>query len=1373
MKLIRNEVSNLEKDLETTRLSSENEATRIKVELQKVKDEIGKFDERITALENSHKTLQNTQDEHTSDIQNLTKACKDLKVDVQDVKDKGIETTTRTTAVELKQETFSNELDSLQKKQQDTSNRVDAVEAKSERMEVRILNLETTKSHRVFKFQAPDRNSYFCGRDNELKVLESRIKVTPNECVVSAVCGLGGTGKTSLAVEHVWQLKDQFLGGVFWISGENTAFFQTTLNDMARRIGTLKSDFNETLSETLYWLQSSEERWCVVIDNLDELELSMEILEFLQGQWKREACGHLVVTTRREPREIAEYVGLQEEGCIELKSFNTEEGIQFMKVRTGKDSLNEDKSIDELVQELGGLPLALEQAAAYVKSLRCSFGDYLHEYKEERLTLLNQKKARLPVQKTSKDRLAVITTWSLNFSYVLKLSEEYNLGCASSTVMEMSAFLAPDDIPFEIINEGIPVVEDQELKDCSKRALGPTKILSLLTKFSLFQQISPNSYSVHRLVQEVVRDRIEQSRIPVVLQSAIRMLHYSFEHAESPTNVCRNFEGDAVLSADNLPSLCLWGSLATHACVLYDHLLGYAERMKEILHPVLFSEETLRLMNEAAIYLSVCREKVKAFEIQKRKLEVLVNLENTPSERTKELVKSLDIPLKDVEYKLISRCMERERVLTEESDMANETGTCDHFQLKQSDDLRMQGNDAVREKKYRKALSLYSQAVVFTPDDHRLYSNRALCHLKLDQPKLALEDCDKCLKLSPLYSKALARKAWALHDLARAGSVKLESRARAAAALAVHVDPNGGKDQQFNKMFPQLFTKVVKSSLHLAQLLYLSPNMVILLEEGEYHISALTLNSNQWIVGLNAGATIKCSDDFSAMGGVCYLENICLPEGNAPLLCKNSAVVVLYRCDVSGGREACKDFPECNGGNGCVAESRGRVPCNREGKYGQDSVSGLAGSAGLQITDGTCFVDHCKIHNCGGGGVLAHGSKAHLHICNSEIFCNAQVGLEAREEGHLFATNNCIFSNSCHGVLVGPNASPCQFTDNKIFENAREGVLVCSTAHEISFETNDVYHNTAFGFSLDNSHVNIRSNRIFENGFYGVLGKSRTTAVVKENEIFANKCGGIHIGVNYSGRIVLESNNVHDHSGPWLSFQENAVEIPKKINKKEKFDMLGQYNPLPEGETTLYSEPPILCNNRKFNNEEGMFHPKQRVEKLRHNECAFCHSTVDVAKGKLRCSRCRYVIYCNKNCQKKHWSKHKSLCHAVTSRYSVTVKPVKVHGKVGATRTFGSHLKGIGKGPKPDPKSNKRFVVKIQTQNLNSHPLQLLTVYDRSLFVDCSIQSPEIFHIIMECGVLGALHKFTSKKAFFWATFANNGNEMTIFLDELAPYKEW
>ena len=142
-----------------------------------------------------------------------------------------------------------------------------------------------------------------------------------------------------------------------------------------------------------------------------------------------------------------------------------------------------------------------------------------------------------------------------------------------------------------------------------------------------------------------------------------------------------------------------------------------------------------------------------------------------------------------------------------------------------------------------------------------------------------------------------------------------------------------------------------------------------------------------------------------------------------------------------------------------------------------------------------------------------------------------------------------------------------------------------------------------------------------------------------------------------------------------------------------------------------------------------------------------------------------HTVVKNANVNTGPYTRH--LCIALKSRYSITVKSIPHTGSV--QRTFGTHLKGIGTGPKLKRNSRQKFIVKIQTTCQNSHPLQLLTVYDKSLTIDCHIQSPEIFSVIMECGVLGALHKGTSKKVFFSAQFPEIEENLTIYLDHLGP----
>jgi hypothetical protein len=89
-------------------------------------------------------------------------------------------------------------------------------------------------------------------------------------------------------------------------------------------------------------------------------------------------------------------------------------------------------------------------------------------------------------------------------------------------VLLIVSFLFADDIPVDIINVGMPQTDDDDLNDALQDSLGVKQIVEILTRFSLFQIYDQDTLSVHRLVQEVIRNDIDD---PIQLKLCCMEIH--------------------------------------------------------------------------------------------------------------------------------------------------------------------------------------------------------------------------------------------------------------------------------------------------------------------------------------------------------------------------------------------------------------------------------------------------------------------------------------------------------------------------------------------------------------------------------------------------------------------------------------------------------------------------------------------------------------------------------------------------------------------------------------------------------------------------------------------------------------------------------
>src|SRR5262249_27229581 len=132
----------------------------------------------------------------------------------------------------------------------------------------------------------------------------------------------------------------------------------------------------------------------------------------------------------------------------EINVLSAREAREFLLRRTRKDLNAKSPGADSLAKELGYLPLALEQAAAYIAATGASFEDYLVSFKKQRLKVLGKQGPVLGNEEREQQKRTVATAWSLNFADIEK---QYP---ASADLLRLSAFLAPDAIPLELLEQG-------------------------------------------------------------------------------------------------------------------------------------------------------------------------------------------------------------------------------------------------------------------------------------------------------------------------------------------------------------------------------------------------------------------------------------------------------------------------------------------------------------------------------------------------------------------------------------------------------------------------------------------------------------------------------------------------------------------------------------------------------------------------------------------------------------------------------------------------------------------------------------------------------------------------------------------------------
>jgi serine/threonine protein kinase/tetratricopeptide (TPR) repeat protein len=354
------------------------------------------------------------------------------------------------------------------------------------------------------------RNTFFTGRTQVLALLHDTFYSEKAVTKTPAVSGLGGIGKTQIAVEYVYRYHSEYKV-ILWVRGD---IREKMLSDIATlaTILNLKEQHEQAQRRVIEavrtWLRKNTQ-WLLIIDNIEDLRLVQTLLP-------SSARGHILLTTRTQTTgNIAQ--------CIDLGKMTLEEGALFLLRRTKilpHDATFQDASTadcqraKEICEVLDRLPLALDQAGAYIEESGCNLANYLDRYKAGRMKLLSMRSGF-----DFDHPLSVTDTFSYCFDKIEKISP------AAVELLRYCAFLHSDTIPEELITKGAaelgptlqPVAADPFLLDAA---------IVTLRKFSLVHRNSDtNMLSLHRLVQAVLQDSMSEQERRIWVERTVRAIN--------------------------------------------------------------------------------------------------------------------------------------------------------------------------------------------------------------------------------------------------------------------------------------------------------------------------------------------------------------------------------------------------------------------------------------------------------------------------------------------------------------------------------------------------------------------------------------------------------------------------------------------------------------------------------------------------------------------------------------------------------------------------------------------------------------------------------------------------------------------------------
>jgi tetratricopeptide (TPR) repeat protein len=425
------------------------------------------------------------------------------------------------------------------------------------------------------------RNAFFTGRASILEQLRTTFLARKTGVVVQTLNGLGGIGKTQIALEYAYRYAQEYQA-IFWITADPHGDLLADFVSIAQFLHLPEKDEPDQrviVDAIKQWFQQHE-GWLLLFDQVEDIT-AVNAFRPIAGR------GHILITTR------AQATGTIAIPC-EVEPMDLQEGAQFLLRRVkllppdlllDQAESQEKAAAEEISRLFGGHPLALDQAGAYVEETGQRLSDYLDLYQQRQAAFLSHR------GDTSTDHPeSVMTTFSLAFESVERMRPD------AAELLRFCAFLHPDALPEELLMAGARSF-DPAYQSIAHDPFELNATLSVLRKYSLVKRNpATKTVSVHRLVQDVLKNSMEKEQQRRWAVSVVQTLSRAFPDGE-PTSwsACQRYLPHARVGIQSLET---WQMRFVEAVHLLNRVGYYLYKRAEYAEAQMRYEQALELLAE-------------------------------------------------------------------------------------------------------------------------------------------------------------------------------------------------------------------------------------------------------------------------------------------------------------------------------------------------------------------------------------------------------------------------------------------------------------------------------------------------------------------------------------------------------------------------------------------------------------------------------------------------------------------------------------------------------------------------------------------------------------------------------------------------------